>query len=252
MRIDRSTGNYVDAFSGGVFVYQRGALEITPDRSKLLFANRGLSPGTVGIFDISGEAPELIIKNGHGDLGSNGQDLSVDPVNGAFFSYAVGGGNGAGYTIAKVSIDDMSWFGEFPVGAYPRAVHHSADGLSTYTNNQAGVVNIWDSSNFQLLDTFSVAGNPKDFAESRNNTLVSILSDQEFAIYQVGEDVPEPELSGYVDGGVLSKMICFNDETSQQVTQYLKEVNQFDCASAGLDISPGDRVRITLHGSIAE
>jgi DNA-binding beta-propeller fold protein YncE len=135
MRVDKTTGNYVDSFSLGVSTYQRGAIEITPDKSKLIFANRGLSPGTVAVFDITGSDPVLLIKNEHGTLGGNGQGISVDPINGSFLSYAVGGGNGTGYGIAKLGIDDLSWFGELVTGPYPRAIHYSANGITAYTNN---------------------------------------------------------------------------------------------------------------------
>jgi len=254
MRVDKNTGNYVDSFALGVSTYSKGAVELTPDKTKLVFANRGLSPGTVAIYDITGSSPILLIKNDHGALGSNGQNLSVDPIDGAFFSYAVGGGNGVGYTVAKVSIDDMSWAGEMDTGAYPRAVHYSVNGITAYTNNSLNELKVWDHTLLQLTGTIDVNGNPKGFSDAQNGALLAVISDQEFAIYQVGEFTPEPpapEFSGFINGTVLTNAICYNKDTRQKVKVRLNS-STFDCAEAGLVINSGDRVRVTLHGDVVE
>jgi len=254
MRVDKTTGNYVDSFSLGVSTYQRGAIEITPDKSKLIFANRGLSPGTAAVFDITGSDPVLLIKNEHGTLGGNGQGISVDPINGLFFSYAVGGGNGTGYGIAKLAIADLSWFGELVTGPYPRAIHYSANGITAYTNNAVNEVKVWDHILIQLTGTIAVLGNPQDFADAQGSSLLAVISDQEFAIYQVGEFTPEPpapKLEGFVDGAVLTKVGCQNKSTKKKVSLSIN-ANTFDCVAAGLEVNPGDLIKITLEGAIAE
>jgi hypothetical protein len=254
MRVDKTTGNYVDSFSLGVSTYQRGAIEITPDKSKLIFANRGLSPGTVAVFDITGSDPVLLIKNEHGTLGGNGQGISVDPINGSFFSYAVGGGNGTGYGIAKLGIDDLSWFGELVTGPYPRAIHYSANGITAYTNNAVNEVKVWDHILIQLTGTIPVLGNPQDFADAQGSSLLAVISDQEFAIYQVGEFTPEPpapKLEGFVDGAVLTKVVCRNKSTGVRLRLSIN-ANTFDCVAAGLEVNPGDLIKIVLEGAIAE
>ncbi len=254
MRIDKTTGTYVDSFSLGVFTYQQGAIELTPDKSKLIFANRGISPGTTAVFDITGSDPILLIKNQHGSLGSNGQALSVDPINGSFFSYAVGGGNGTGYSIAKLAIADLSWIGELATGPYPRAIHYSTNGLTAYTNNAVNQVKVWDHTLIQLTGNITVAGNPQDFVDAQGSALLAVISDQEFAIYQVGEFTPEPpapSLEGFVDGAELTKIVCRNKSTGQRVSLNIN-ANRFDCVAAGLEINPGDVIKITLNGAIAE
>ena len=254
MRVDKTTGNYVDSFSLGVSTYQRGAIEITPDKSKLIFANRGLSPGTVAVFDITGSDPVLLIKNAHGTLGGNGQGISVDPINGSFLSYAVGGGNGTGYGIAKLAIADLSWIGELVTGPYPRAIHYSANGITAYTNNAVNEVKVWDHILIQLTGTIAVLGNPQDFADAQGSSLLAVISDQEFAIYQVGEFTPEPpapKLEGFVDGAVLTKVGCQNKSTKKKVSLSIN-ANTFDCVAAGLEVNPGDLIKITLEGAIAE
>ena len=254
MRVDKTTGAYVDSFSLGVSTYQRGAIELTPDKSKLVFANRGLSPGTAAVYDITGSEPVLLIKNGHGDLGSNGQNLAVDPINGSFFSYAVGGGNGTGYGIAKLGMSDLSWMGEFVTGAYPRAIHYSTNGVTAYTNNAINEVKVWDHILMQQISTIAVVGNPKDFADAQGSSLLAVISDQEFAIYQVGEFTPEPpapKLEGSVDGAVLTKVVCRNRTTGARKTLRIN-ASAFDCVAAGLEVNPGDVIKITLEGVIAE
>jgi len=254
MRVDKTTGTYVDSFSLGVFTYQQGAIEITPDKSKLIFANRGLSPGTVAVFDITGSDPVLLIKNAHGTLGGNGQGISVDPINGSFLSYAVGGGNGTGYGIAKLAIADLSWIGELVTGPYPRAIHYSANGITAYTNNAVNQVKVWDHMLVQQTGTIAVAGNPQDFADAQGNALLAVISDQEFAIFQVGEFTPEPpapKLEGFVDGAELTKVVCRNRSTGARVRPSIN-ANTFDCVAAGLEVNPGDVIKITLEGAIAE
>lgn len=257
MRIDKTTGNYVDSFSLGVSTYQQGAIELTPDKSKLIFANRGLSPGTAAVYDITGSTPVLLIKNGHGDLGSNGQALSVDPINGSFFSYAVGGGNGTGYSIAKLAIADLSWIGEFVTGAYPRAIHYSGNGVTAYTANTVNQVKVWDHMLVQHISTIAVAGNAKDFVDAQGSALLAVISDQEFAIYQVGEFTPEPpapKLEGFVDGAELTKVVCRNRSTGERIrlTIDTNTPNTFDCVAAGLEINPGDLIKVIVEGAIAE
>jgi hypothetical protein len=254
MRVDKTTGNYVNSFAFNVSHYQRGAIEITPDKSKLIFANRGLSPGTAAVFDITGSDPVLLIKNEHGTLGGNGQGISVDPINGLFFSYAVGGGNGTGYGIAKLAIADLSWFGELVTGPYPRAIHYSANGITAYTNNAVNEVKVWDHILIQLTGTIAVLGNPQDFADAQGSSLLAVISDQEFAIYQVGEFTPEPpapKLEGFVDGAVLTKVVCRNKSTGVRLRLSIN-ANTFDCVAAGLEVNPGDLIKITLEGAIAE
>lgn len=252
MRIDRASDTYMDMFSQGVNTYHRGAIELTPDKSRLVFANRGLSPGTLAIFDVTSDTPNLLIKNGHGDLGSNGQAISVDPVAGDFVSYAVGGGNGSGYTIAKLNIDTLGWEGEFATGAYPRAVHHSINGYSTYTNNTAGEVTVWDNTVMMQADSFAVVGDPKDFADLQGGALLAVIGNQEFAIYQIDEFNPEPpapELSGDIQGATVNRVACVNKTTGQRVV--LRDTNSgFDCVKAGLVIKADDDVRINIQAVI--
>ncbi len=257
MRVDRTTGNYVDSFALGVFTYQRGAIELTPDKGKLIFANRGLSPGTAAVYDITGSTPVLLIKNAHGALGSNGQALSVDPINGEFFSYAVGGGNGTGYGIAKLAMADLSWIGELVTGPYPRAIHYSGNGITAYTNNAVNEVKVWDHTLIQQTGTIAVSGNPKDFADAQDNALLAVISDQEFAIYQVGDFTPEPpapKLEGFIEGANLTKVLCRNKSTGQRIrlTIDTNNPNIFNCIAAGLQVNPGDSIKVVLDGTIAE
>ena len=257
MRVDKTTGTYVDSFSLGVSTYQQGALALTPDKSKLIFANRGLSPGTVAVYDITGSTPVLLIKNGHGDLGSNGQNLSVDPISGSFLSYAVGGGNGTGYGIAKLAMNDLSWMGELVTGPYPRAIHYSGNGITAYTNNAVNQVKVWDHTLMQQTGTIPVVGNPLDFADAQSSALLAVISDQEFAIYQVDEFTPEPpapKLEGFVDGAELTKFVCRNKSTGARIrlTVNANDPNTFDCVAAGLEVNPGDIIKIIMDGTIVE
>lgn len=59
MRIDTISGQYLDDFDGGVFVYRQGLLQISPDRKTLYFGNTGLSRGTLAAFDLSLTLPRF-------------------------------------------------------------------------------------------------------------------------------------------------------------------------------------------------
>ncbi|WP_317932889.1 hypothetical protein [Halioxenophilus sp. WMMB6] len=223
MRVDRTTGQYVSAFTGGLSTYTRGAIELTPDRSKLIFANRGLSPASTGVFEVTPSEPQLLIKNDFNTLGSNGQALAVDLLDGQFFSYAT--------------------------GAYPRAIHYSIDGTSVYTNNQADEVKVWDSVTTLQTGTIAVLGNTKDFIDLLGGSLIAMISDQEFAIYRVRAVELEPVVSVSVRGAGVYDALCVNQTTHQRVSITLTG-NYFDCVAAGLTVTSGDIVRVQLRATV--
>ena len=216
-----------------------------------------MSPGTVAVFDFNGPEPILLIKNGHGTLGGNGQDISLDPINGLFFSYAVAGGNGTGYSIAKLALADLSWIEELVTGPYPRAIHYSGNGLTAYTVNAVNEVKVWDHNLVQLTGTIPVVGNALDFVDAQSSALLAVITDQEFAIYQVGEFSPEPpapKLGGFIDGATLTKVVCRNKSTGARIRFSIdaNNPNTFDCVAAGLDVHAGDVITIIVDGLIVE
>ncbi len=187
-------------------------------------------------------------------MGSNRQNLSVDPINRSFVSYALDGDNGTGYGIAKLGIDDLSWFGELVTGPYPRAIHYSGNGITAYTANTVNQVKVWDHILIQLS---GAVGNAKDFSNAQGSALLAVISDQEFAIYQVGEFTPEPpspKLEGFVDGATLTKVVCCNKSTGARIRLSIdtNSPNTFDCIAAGLEINPGDVIKIIVEGTIVE
>lgn len=146
MQFNTSTNQYLGQFAGTAFIYYCGMLQISPDLNTLYFANVGLSPGTLAKYDISTGAPVQLWANGHGDLGSNGQDLTLSHAGDAIY-YCVGSGNtDYGYSIAKIRTSDMTEIGYLDTGAYPTALALSPNDKVAYTINQTGYVGMFDTS----------------------------------------------------------------------------------------------------------
>ncbi len=142
-------------------------------------------------------------------------------------------------------------------GPYTRAIHYSGNGITAYTANTVNQVKVWDHTLIQLSGTIDVVGNSKDFADAQGSALLAVISDQEFSIYQVGEFTPEPpspKLEGFVDGTTLTKVVCRNKSTGARIRLSIdtNSPNTFDCIAAGLEINPGDVIKIIVEGRIVE
>lgn len=185
MQVDSNTGDYLGDFSFGVSIYMGGALEISPDHNTLYFGNSGLSPGTLAKYDVSTEEPSLLYKNPHGDLGSNGQDLALSH-DGEFISYAVGSGNGLGYTIYKIRSSDFAVLGEFATGAYPREITFSSDDAVAYAVHTTGEIDLFDTQTFLSLGTVLTSGQATELiVDQSGSRLFSAFIDQ-LRVYETG------------------------------------------------------------------
>ena len=187
MRVDSNSGNYLGNFSGGVFIYSDGLLQVSADKQYLYFCNRGLSPGTLAKFNISGSSPIFEWKNGHGALGSNGQDIALS-YSGDWVTYAVGGGN-IGYDIALIHSTNFSILGTFNLGAYPREAQFSPDDKIFYAVHTAGHIDIWDTETFLQLPSIPISGEATElFVEPRGRYLFAAVG-SELRVYDTGRSV---------------------------------------------------------------
>jgi DNA-binding beta-propeller fold protein YncE len=153
-------------------------LEMSPDGRTLFAANQGLSPGTVAKYDVSTDDVALIWYNGHGDLGSNGQDLWLTP-GGEHVYYAVGGGNRVafGYDIAQINADTMGINGAIGTGAYPREVITSPDASVIYAVHTRGHIDVWDADTFLKIDEYTTSGEAYELAiDHTGNHLLAAFS----------------------------------------------------------------------------
>jgi YVTN family beta-propeller protein len=192
MRIDSNNGDYLGDFSGGVLIYSGGLLQVSPDKQHLYFCNRGISPGTLAKFNISGSSPVLEQKNGHGELGSNGQDIALS-YSGDWVTYAVGGGN-FNYDIALIRSADFAILGRFNLGAYPREAQFSPDDKIFYAVHTAGHIDVWDTSTFLQLPSMPVSGEAYElFVEPRGRYLFAAIG-SELRVYDTGRSVYTPKL----------------------------------------------------------
>ena len=166
-------------------------LEMSKDGNTLYIANRGLSPGTIAKYDVSGVAPVLLWQNAHGALGSNGQDLWLTPTNDHIY-YAVGGGNNIAfpYDIAQIDADTMSVLGSFGTGAYPREIITSPDGKTAYAVHTSGHIDVWDAETFIKISEYPTSGEATElFTDSTGNYLLAAFA-TELRIYEAEGSIP--------------------------------------------------------------
>jgi YVTN family beta-propeller protein len=155
LQIDPNTGASVGPNVGSGFMVYSGEMAISPDKTRLYYADYGLSPASLYQFDVSGGSATLLWESPHGGTsGSNGQDLAISH-DGSFISYASGYGQ-LGYNIAKYRTQDMLIEGVFEVGAYPREITFSPDDAVGYTVNEAGTIKVWDTRTFLSMGEFSI------------------------------------------------------------------------------------------------
>ncbi len=175
MVYDPVTGEVTDLVSGHCSACYKALLKMSPDGKTLFAANRGLSPGTLAKYDVSGDTPIFVWQNEHGDLGSNGQDLWLTPT-GEHIYYAVGGGNRVtgGYDIAQIDADGMEVLGAFNTGAYPREIVTGPDGKIAYAVHTGGHIDVWDAETFLQVSEYSSKGEAGElFVDQTGNYLLA-------------------------------------------------------------------------------
>ena len=190
MVYDPATGVETEPFGSCSACYS-AMLEMSPDGKTLFVANQGLSPGTLAKYDVSGAAPAFIWQNGHGDLGSNGQDLCLTPT-GQHIYYAVGGGNRitGGYDIAKIDADGMGVLGAFVTDAYPREIVTSPDGKTAYAVHTSGHIDVWDAESFLKTAEYSTAGEASELFTDRTGKYLLAAFPTVLRIYEAEGSTP--------------------------------------------------------------
>lgn len=193
MQIDGASGQFTTHFKLGVSTFGGGMVEVSPDRNRLYFANRGVSPATLAVFDISQPTAGLIYRNPHGELGSNGQDLAISN-HGQWVSMACGSGNGPGYAISEISTVDFSILGDFPTGPYPREIIYGPDDSRAYTVSTSGRIDVWDTRTFLPLGPISTAGEAFELETDGSGRYLFAAFQNELRVYATG--VPAPGTTG--------------------------------------------------------
>jgi len=56
-----------------------------------------------------------------------------------------------------------------------------------------------------------------------------------------------PPISGEVYGGKISRLICENLTTYQQVIAKVHKATSWDCMEYGLVVNPGDKIKTSVH-----
>ena len=179
MVVDPGSGQAFDPFDGFCAACYRPLLEVSPDGKTLFIADRGLSPGTLMKYDISGEEPKLILQNSYGTRGSNGQDLCLAP-SGKQLYYAVGG------DISKIDAEGMGVLDAVEIGAYPRKISLSPDGRLVYAMQSNDLVTAWDTETFAKIAEYPISGEISAIATDRNGTYLLAAVSTGLRVYETG------------------------------------------------------------------
>ena len=196
-----------------------GALEISPDRNALYYADYGLSPSSMYRFNVATTTASLVWESPHGPHGSNGQDLTLSH-DGTFLSYATGSGQG-NYAIAKFRASDMAVLGTFNTGAYPQEIAFSPDDQVAYAVHEPGKIDLFSTKTFLPLGNFASGGEVTELeVDASGKYLFASYAApygsgfQGIRIIDTGRAVPEPS-SGLMTalGGVLLTCLARRSRT---------------------------------------
>ncbi|MDX2503364.1 MAG: YncE family protein [Gammaproteobacteria bacterium] len=200
-------------FGSEAFPYYSALIEISGDLDTLYMANRGLSPGTLAKFDVTTEVPVFMLKNPHGDLGSNGQDLHVSR-DGNHAYYAVGGGNRiAGYDIAQISTDTFAINGVFNTGPYPREITTGPDGKTAYAVHTAGHIDVWNAESFLQLQQYNITGEAYELITDHSGDYLFAATSTQIHVYTAEGSAPviDNDLDG-IDDSVDNCVDLYNPD----------------------------------------
>ncbi len=222
--------------SYGLQIGANSLLEIDVASSKMYFANTGISPGTLAVFDISNQFPQPIQQNPPGSLGSDGQDLALTG-DGVFVSYVAAGGNTQGqYEVQKLDTNSLFSVGSFAVGADPSKMDYSPDGLTAFIVSGPGSIEYFDAANFIVQG--SIVTPPFE----ANEISVDAESEKLYASFDSGIQVFSavnlitPISAVYFPDYALQT--CFMEQVTQNNWQFAEEVTSLECSGRGiLDIS---------------
>ncbi len=189
--IDPASGLTTEPFPYSCSACYRPLLQMNAAGTILYAANQGLSPGTLAKYDVSGDTPVFLWQNGHGDLGSNGQDLWLSQTEEHIF-YPVGGGNRilGGYDIARIDADGMGVLGAYLTGAYPRELVTSPDGAVVYAAHTSGHIDVWDADSYTQLTEYAGAGQANELFVDRTGNYLLAAYPSGLVIYEAEGSVP--------------------------------------------------------------
>ncbi|MCP4877727.1 MAG: YncE family protein [Gammaproteobacteria bacterium] len=191
MVYDPASGQVTEPFPAFCSVCYNTLLEMSSDGNTLYAANRGLSPGTLAKYDVSGDFPQLMWQNAHGALGSNGQDLWLTPTDEHVY-YAVGGGNNVSspYDIAQIDAATMAINGAIDTGAYPREIVTSPDGNVAYAVHTGGHVDVWDADSSLQITQYTTAGEATELFVDRSGDYLLAAFSGSLRVYAAEGSIP--------------------------------------------------------------
>ena len=249
MRVDLASEQYDHTFKGSLFTYNRAMLALSPDSSKLYVANAGVLPLSLGVFDLTGVTPSLMLKNDSGVLGSNGASLSVDPVSGNYVSVAATGGNTDGYDTYVLNAQSLDVVSQLDTDSFPRAVSYSKDGESIYTAHGNDSILKWDTESAEVTQTITITGQAQVMSEAYGGSYL-IVGNKSNAIDVYEIATPELKLNTVTTGIAVQEVVCYNTTSKQKIIFTGGSSNIADCVANGLVITSGDKVRVDINGEV--
>ncbi len=154
LQIDGNTGEARDVTNDQRWMYRRGFVEISQDRTLLYFGNSGLSPATLSKYDVS--TPTMVGLGGNQSMGSNGMELTLSH-DGKMIYYGLGGSFGYGYWLGQLRTSDFGLQGTLDAGQSDSIALSPTDSYLYRVHFWgAGGVDIYSLSNYQKIGGFAI------------------------------------------------------------------------------------------------
>ncbi|MBB3207180.1 DNA-binding beta-propeller fold protein YncE [Rhodopirellula rubra] len=148
-----------------------GEIKISPDRTRLYYADANSTPASLYQIDISSTPARVVWQSEENvDLsGSNGQSLALSP-DGQLIAYATAVSSKVragetlpeGIRIVTRNASDMSVAGLFvlpnPPGSFAQEITFSPDGRFVYTTSESGTVSVFGAATYSQTGTINTSG----------------------------------------------------------------------------------------------
>ena len=193
-QIDYVTGQFLGSFSGGVFVYYGGMLQVSPDRKTLYFGNQGLSSGTLAEYDVSTATASLLSMKD--SFGAYGEDLALSHDGGLVFyvtNNAITGDPANQITYLKTS--DFSVAGSLQAPGYPKAICLSPDDNTAYVSHETGYIDLYSMQSSSLLARIQTSGNVNRMITDAAGKKLFAAVDDKIIVYTAYQTAPSSTIT---------------------------------------------------------
>ncbi len=179
-----------------------GEIQISPDRTKLYYANYGLSPASLYEFDVSGTNP---IERWAGLGGYSGEQLVLSP-DGSLLAYVTETGLNGKTPNFSTLFPGLGIKGYLPTEFKPNALAYSPDGKLAYVLQwPAANISVFDTTSSAKLAQFTTIDGGYDMVADRTGQHLFVSYNgfvtKNIVVYSTG--IPEPGVVTYIATALL-------------------------------------------------